>query len=75
MHLLMQLAVGANISFLAIMIIIGDISPLFLRSLWFIYFKTCSVETKAKMKQSFTFIFNGLDTWTWIVFKTFYAIC
>ena len=71
MHLLMQLAVGANISFLAIMIIIGDISPLFLRSLWFIYFKTCSVE----MKQSFTFIFNGLDTWTWIVFKTFYAIC
>ena len=46
-HLLIQLVIGVKISFLANLIIAGDISPLelFLMSISFMYLKILSAET------------------------------
>ena len=51
-HLLIQFVIGIKISFLANLIMAGDISPLelFLLSISFIYLKTMSVETNSNLK-------------------------
>ena len=51
-HLLIQLVIDIKISFLANLIMAGDISPLelFLLSISFIYLKTMSVETNSNLK-------------------------
>ena len=51
-HLLIKFVIGVKISFLANLIMTGDISPLelFLLSILFTYLKTISVETNSNLK-------------------------
>ena len=51
-HLLIQFVIGIKISFLANLIMAGDISPLelFLMSISFMYLKIMSVETNPNLK-------------------------
>ena len=51
-HLLIQFVIGIKISFLANLIMAGDISPLelFLMSISFMYLKILSAETNSNLK-------------------------
>ena len=51
-HLLIQFVIGIKISFLANLIMAGDIFPLelFLMSISFMYLKTMSTETNSNLK-------------------------
>ena len=67
-HLLIQFVNGIKISFLANLIMTGDISPLelFLVSISFMYLKTMSAETNSNVKLkeflNLSFIFHCFDT-------------
>ena len=65
-HLLIQFVIGIKISFLANLIMAGDISPLelFLISISFMHLKTvCRNKFKFKVERIPKFIFDCFDTW------------
>ena len=65
-HLLIQFVIGIKISFLANLMMRGDISPLelFLMSISFMYLKTvCRNKFKFKVGRISKFIFDCFDTW------------
>ena len=75
-HLIIQFVIGIKISFLANLIMAGDISPLelFLMSISFMYLKIMSVETNSNLKlKKFLNFFDCFDTWTIVKVLNFFS--